>query len=268
MDGVSFFCVKERLDRGCYVHLSSICVLLFICVLSTLIPHPVWPESRWCKHATYCSVCLAPHGAVARPPAGVFAQLCVSVTTVCDCLAFESQSPPPVTEGGVQREDDWVKNRCCLLSQPNCLNCTVCNMCTCLCAKPLLFLQRVHVQKLKVSHTLMLWVHAYFCEKNKIGVTERQLDSAVRTAVEILDTVAECYGRNFVFFQPCTSFLYLFRYLCLWEGWKIFKEMPSKCQKVAKSFKNCANGALLDSWICSLKNPHISVCGLSTGKKG
>ena len=46
---------------------------------------------------------------------------------LCVSLDRESESPPPVTEGGVQREDDRVQNRCCLQSQPN----SVSSVCVC-----------------------------------------------------------------------------------------------------------------------------------------
>lgn len=103
---------------------------------------------------------------------------------VCVSSAFDSESLPPVTEGGVQREDDGVQNRCCLQSQPNRLNCTVCSLYMCVC-RPYYFLSCAHAcvcshwdQSFQVIHTLMLRPCAFFSTEQKTD-RGRQLDTSV-----------------------------------------------------------------------------------------
>lgn len=117
------------------------------------------------------------------------------------------------------------------------------------------------LRSLKVSHTLMPWVRCFFSAEQKSD-RERQRDTE---RLWRYWTLAECYGRNSVFFQPCIS---LQLPLSMSVGEMACLQRNAKCQKVSKSFKNSANRAASTRFLdAQPKNPHISDRGHLTGKK-
>lgn len=69
----------DSVVEGVYVHLSTVCVAVHLCAVSSNPSSCVWPQSRWCKHTTCRSACLAPqgHGCMASQQVCVYELVCV-----------------------------------------------------------------------------------------------------------------------------------------------------------------------------------------------